>query len=75
MLEQVGVKATTFTIPDVWTANTLEPGQQIGTPALLFSQIPTARAEVSGRSIDLFAEQRILIVDLRNGVRRSAVTN
>lgn len=45
MLEQVGVKTTTFSIPDVWTANTLEPGRQIGTPALLFSQIPTARAE------------------------------
>ncbi|KAI0535392.1 tRNA synthetases class I (M)-domain-containing protein [Xylaria digitata] len=45
MLQQVGVEAATFSIPDIWTANTLEPGQKIGKPTLLFSQIPAARAE------------------------------
>ncbi|KAI8622879.1 tRNA synthetases class I (M)-domain-containing protein [Xylariaceae sp. FL1651] len=47
ILQQLGVppEKQTFTIPDVWTGNTLEPGEKIGTPTLLFSQIPTARAE------------------------------
>ncbi|RWA10933.1 hypothetical protein EKO27_g4194 [Xylaria grammica] len=45
MLQQVGIETATFSIPDIWTANTLEPGQKIGEPALLFSQIPAARAE------------------------------
>ncbi len=47
MLQQVGVEVATFSIPDIWTANTLEPGQKIGAATLLFSQIPAARAEVS----------------------------
>ncbi|KAI0909958.1 tRNA synthetases class I (M)-domain-containing protein [Ustulina deusta] len=45
MLQQVGVEVATFSIPDIWTANTLEPGQKIGAATLLFSQIPAARAE------------------------------
>ncbi|KAI1421904.1 tRNA synthetases class I (M)-domain-containing protein [Xylaria sp. FL1777] len=45
MLQQVGVETSTFLIPDIWTANTLEPGKKIGEPTLLFSQIPAARAE------------------------------
>ncbi|KAI0391444.1 tRNA synthetases class I (M)-domain-containing protein [Xylariaceae sp. FL0594] len=47
ILEQLGVpeEKRTFAIPDVWTGNTLEPGEKIGTPVLLFSQIPAARAE------------------------------
>lgn len=31
-------------IPDIWTGNTLEPGEKLGTPTLLFSQIPASRA-------------------------------
>ncbi|KAF2963783.1 hypothetical protein GQX73_g9803 [Xylaria multiplex] len=45
MLKQVGVEVASFSIPDIWTANTLEPGQKIGEPTLLFSQIPAARTE------------------------------
>ncbi|KAI1814929.1 methionyl-tRNA synthetase [Poronia punctata] len=47
ILEQLGVpeEKRKFSIPDVWTGNTLEPGEKIGTPTLLFSQIPAARAE------------------------------
>ncbi|KAI0406358.1 methionyl-tRNA synthetase [Xylaria palmicola] len=46
ILTQLGVpkEKQTFSIPDVWTATTLKPGEKLGAPALLFSQIPASRA-------------------------------
>jgi methionyl-tRNA synthetase len=47
ILQQLGVppEKQSFSVPDIWTGNTLEPGEKIGTPTLLFTQIPAARAE------------------------------
>ncbi|KAI0877529.1 methionyl-tRNA synthetase-like protein [Hypoxylon argillaceum] len=46
ILTQLGLpkEKQTFLIPDIWTGNTLEPGEKLGTPTLLFSQIPASRA-------------------------------
>ncbi|KAI1439266.1 methionyl-tRNA synthetase [Xylaria sp. CBS 124048] len=46
ILEQLGVpkEQQTISIPDVWTGEALKPGEKLGTPKLLFSQIPASRA-------------------------------
>lgn len=46
MLTQLGVpeEKQVFSIPDIWTGDSLKPGEKLGTPTLLFSQIPAGRA-------------------------------
>ncbi|KAJ8129972.1 hypothetical protein O1611_g3659 [Lasiodiplodia mahajangana] len=46
ILTQLGLpkEKQKFSIPDIWTGNSLQPGEKLGTPALLFSQIPNSRA-------------------------------
>ncbi|KAI2640243.1 methionyl-tRNA synthetase [Xylaria nigripes] len=46
ILTQLGVpkEKQTISIPDIWTGETLQPGEKLGTPTLLFSQIPASRA-------------------------------
>lgn len=49
ILRQLGVKgpsegqAVPVQIPDVWEANALRPGHAVGTPELLFTNIPAAK--------------------------------
>jgi methionyl-tRNA synthetase len=52
MLRQLGVKGSgeegqdiTARIPDTWEATDLKPGHAIGTPELLFTNIPAAKVE------------------------------
>ncbi|KAJ4388347.1 hypothetical protein N0V85_007652 [Neurospora sp. IMI 360204] len=51
ILRQIGLKAAEgesdipVVIPDTWTADALKAGEPIGTPELLFSQIPAAKLE------------------------------
>ncbi|KAI0143162.1 methionyl-tRNA synthetase-like protein [Xylariaceae sp. FL1272] len=47
ILTQLGLpkENQVFSIPDVWTGTTLEAGQKLGEPELLFSQIPPARLD------------------------------
>lgn len=50
ILRQLGVKgpdgdAVPAQIPDTWEADALKPGHAIGTPELLFSNIPAAKIE------------------------------
>ncbi|KAI0386019.1 tRNA synthetases class I (M)-domain-containing protein [Hypomontagnella monticulosa] len=48
ILEQLGVKdsgKSGFSIPDVWAADAIPEGQAIGEPKLLFSTIPTEKAD------------------------------
>ncbi|KAI1178832.1 tRNA synthetases class I (M)-domain-containing protein [Nemania sp. FL0916] len=46
ILTQLGIpkEKQVFSIPDIWTGKTLKPGEKLGTPTLLFSQIPAGRA-------------------------------
>ncbi|KAI1822143.1 methionyl-tRNA synthetase-like protein [Xylaria intraflava] len=46
ILTQLGVpkEKQTISIPDIWTGETLKAGEKLGTPKLLFSQIPASRA-------------------------------
>ncbi|KAI1125938.1 tRNA synthetases class I (M)-domain-containing protein [Nemania abortiva] len=46
ILTQLGLpkEKQKFSIPDIWTGNTLQPGEKLGTPTLLFSQIPASKA-------------------------------
>ncbi|KAJ2990030.1 hypothetical protein NUW58_g3164 [Xylaria curta] len=46
ILAQLGLpkEKQIFSIPDIWTGETLKPGERLGTPTLLFSQIPASRA-------------------------------
>ena len=43
--EQLGHVERAPTIPDVWVHDFLKPGHKIGTPKLLFTQIPASRVE------------------------------
>ena len=50
ILRQLGVKGPSeedqeipVQVPDVWEANALKPGQAVGTPELLFTNIPAAK--------------------------------
>ncbi|KAI1320509.1 methionyl-tRNA synthetase-like protein [Xylariaceae sp. FL0255] len=47
ILTQLGIpkEKQTVSIPDLFTGKTLEAGQKLGEPKLLFSQIPAAKAE------------------------------
>ncbi|KAK4137201.1 methionyl-tRNA synthetase [Trichocladium antarcticum] len=51
ILRQLGVKgpregqAVPVQIPDVWEANALRPGHAVGTPELLFTNIPAAKID------------------------------
>ncbi|KAK4225567.1 putative methionyl-tRNA synthetase, cytoplasmic [Podospora fimiseda] len=51
ILKQLGLKAPSededipVSIPDVWEADALKPGHVLGTPELLFSNIPAAKIE------------------------------
>ncbi|KAI0451867.1 methionyl-tRNA synthetase-like protein [Xylaria acuta] len=47
ILTQLGVpkEKQTFSIPDIWTGDTLKPGHKLGTPTPLFSRIPARRVE------------------------------
>jgi methionyl-tRNA synthetase len=52
ILKQLGVKGVseedqeaTAHIPDTWEADSLKPGHAIGTPELLFANIPAAKIE------------------------------
>lgn len=49
ILRQLGIKGSNgqvpIVVPDTWEANALKPGQAIGTPELLFSNIPAAKIE------------------------------
>ncbi|KAI0889634.1 methionyl-tRNA synthetase [Annulohypoxylon maeteangense] len=48
ILRQIGVQGSgnsRFAIPDTWTPNTIPPGQALGEPKLLFSLIPTEKAD------------------------------
>ncbi|KAI1486459.1 tRNA synthetases class I (M)-domain-containing protein [Biscogniauxia mediterranea] len=40
-----GLHDLKFRIPDTWTGDALKPGQPIGTPELLFSNIPQAKVD------------------------------
>lgn len=44
MFSQIGLEPSP-SIPDVWTTDVIKPGHKLGTPALLFSQIPPAKVE------------------------------
>ncbi|KAI1372644.1 tRNA synthetases class I (M)-domain-containing protein [Hypoxylon crocopeplum] len=48
ILEQLGVQGSgndRFSIPDTWTGDAIPPGQAIGEPKLLFSAIPSEKAD------------------------------
>lgn len=48
ILRQLGVQGSSnerFAIPDTWTPNTIPPRQALGEPKLLFSLIPTEKAD------------------------------
>ncbi|KAF3066602.1 Methionine-tRNA ligase, cytoplasmic [Daldinia childiae] len=48
ILEQLGVQGSgndRFSIPDTWTADVIPPGQALGEPKLLFTLIPTEKAD------------------------------
>ncbi|XDG10003.1 hypothetical protein ABKA04_009618 [Annulohypoxylon sp. FPYF3050] len=48
ILSQLGVQGSgneRFAIPDTWTPNTIPPGQALGEPKLLFSLIPSEKAD------------------------------